>query len=77
MADAHAKPQHDYHIIDTWEAGVVLTGSEVKSAREGHVQLGQAYAEIRDGEVLRRTTTGPLTCWSLPPAIIGTLLRPF
>ena len=42
---------HDYHIQDTWEAGVVLTGTEVKSLREGHANLEDAYARIDDDEV--------------------------
>jgi SsrA-binding protein len=44
------RARHDYNLLERVEAGVVLTGSEVKSAREGHVQLGQAYADIREGE---------------------------
>jgi SsrA-binding protein len=44
------RARHDYELLDRLEAGVVLTGTEVKSAREGQVQLAQAYAEIRDGE---------------------------
>ena len=44
------RARHDYDLLERIEAGVVLTGSEVKSAREGHVQLGQAYAEVRGGE---------------------------
>ena len=44
------RARRDYELIERHEAGVVLTGTEVKSARDGHVQLGQAYADIRDGE---------------------------
>jgi SsrA-binding protein len=44
------RARFEYELLERVEAGVVLTGSEVKSAREGHVQLGQAYADIRDGE---------------------------
>lgn len=44
------RARHDYDLLERVEAGVVLTGSEVKSARDGHVQLGQAYADIRGGE---------------------------
>ena len=40
-----------YHLLDKWEAGIELQGSEVKSMREGGVQLKDAYAEVRDGEV--------------------------
>jgi SsrA-binding protein len=42
---------HDYHVEDTFEAGLVLTGTEVKSLREGGAQLKDAYASIRDDEV--------------------------
>jgi SsrA-binding protein len=40
-----------YHLLERWECGMELEGSEVKSLREGGVQLKDAYAEIRDGEV--------------------------
>jgi SsrA-binding protein len=45
------RARHDYDIIDTVEAGIVLVGSEVKSVREGKVQLRDAFARIHDGEV--------------------------
>lgn len=44
------RARHDYHLLDRQEAGIVLTGTEVKSLREGRATLGQAYAEVRDGE---------------------------
>jgi SsrA-binding protein len=44
------RARFDYELLERVEAGIVLTGSEVKSAREGRVQLGQAYADIRGGE---------------------------
>jgi len=40
-----------YHLLEKWEAGLVLQGTEVKSLREGAVQLKDAYAALRDGEV--------------------------
>ncbi len=43
-----------YNLLDKFEAGMVLQGSEVKSLREGGVQLKDAYAEVRDGEVWLR-----------------------
>lgn len=43
--------RHDYSIDDTLEAGIVLLGSEVKSMRESQVQLADAFARIRGGEV--------------------------
>jgi SsrA-binding protein len=45
------RASHDYHILETWEAGLVLTGSEVKSLRNGRANIGDAYANLRDGEV--------------------------
>src|SRR3981189_331226 len=45
------RARHDYHIIDTWEAGVVLTGSEVKSLRNGKANIADSYAIVKDGEV--------------------------
>ena len=44
------RARHDYHLLERVEAGIQLTGTEVKSLRAGGAQLGQAYAEIRDGE---------------------------
>ena len=44
------RARFDYELLERVEAGVVLTGSEVKAARAGGVQLGQAYADIRGGE---------------------------
>jgi SsrA-binding protein len=45
------RARHDYDIIDTFEAGIMLVGSEVKSVREGKVQLRDAYARVQNGEV--------------------------
>ena len=45
------KAFHDYHVLDTWEAGLVLLGTEVKSIREGRVNLRDSYARIENGEV--------------------------
>src|SRR5688500_18317528 len=45
------RARHDYHILDTWEAGIVLTGTEVKSLRDGKANIGDAYGTVRDGEV--------------------------
>jgi SsrA-binding protein len=44
------RARRDYELLERVEAGIVLTGTEVKSARAGKVQLGQAYADIRGGE---------------------------
>jgi len=45
------RARHDYDILETYEAGLVLVGSEVKSLREGKVQLRDAYARVQDGEL--------------------------
>jgi SsrA-binding protein len=45
------KARHDYHIEDVYEAGLVLTGTEVKSLRAGRASLVDAYGRIKDGEV--------------------------
>lgn len=42
---------HDYEILETLEAGLVLTGTEVKSLREGRVNLKDSYAKVEDGEI--------------------------
>ena len=44
------KARHDYIIEDTLEAGIVLTGTEIKSVREGHVNLQDAFARVERGE---------------------------
>ena len=44
------KARHDYHLLERVEAGLVLTGTEVKSLRDGRATLGQAWADIREGE---------------------------
>jgi SsrA-binding protein len=45
------KARHDYAILDTYEAGVVLTGTEVKSLRAGRASLVDSFASIKDGEL--------------------------
>jgi len=45
------RARHDYEILERFEAGIVLTGSEIKSVREHKVQLQGSYARLRDGEV--------------------------
>src|SRR2546421_8471111 len=44
------RARHDYHLLDRVEAGLVLTGTEVKALRDGKATLQQAYADVRDGE---------------------------
>lgn len=45
------KAYHDYFIEETFEAGIALTGTEIKSVRAGRVNLRESYAQIRDGEI--------------------------
>ncbi|HEY7919334.1 MAG TPA: SsrA-binding protein SmpB [Streptosporangiaceae bacterium] len=45
------RARHDYHLEDTVEGGLVLTGTEVKSLREGRASLTDGFAQIEDGEV--------------------------
>jgi SsrA-binding protein len=45
------RARHEYHLLETWEAGLVLTGTEVKSLRDGRASLGEAYAHVRNNEV--------------------------
>jgi SsrA-binding protein len=41
---------HNYHLLDRYEAGMVLTGTEVKAAKAGKIQLKESYAEVSEGE---------------------------
>ena len=45
------KARHDYFIEETYEAGIVLKGTEIKSVRRGHVQLRGSYARVQDDEI--------------------------
>ena len=45
------KARHDYHILETWETGVALLGTEVKAIREGRVNLRDSYARVDQGEI--------------------------
>jgi SsrA-binding protein len=53
------KARHDYSIIDVYEAGLVLTGTEVKSLRQGRASLVDGFATIDDGEVFLRNVHIP------------------
>jgi len=44
------RARHDYHLLDRFEAGLVLTGTEVKSLRAGRATLDGAYGDVRDGQ---------------------------
>ena len=48
---SYKRAYRDYDILDTYEAGMVLTGSEVKSLREGNAQISEGYARVQDGEM--------------------------
>jgi SsrA-binding protein len=45
------RARFDYHILETWEAGIVLTGTEVKALRAGKANISDAYAVVNGGEV--------------------------
>jgi len=50
VISVNRKAYHDYFIYETWEAGLVLTGSEIKSIRDGRVNLRDSYVTIKDDE---------------------------
>ena len=51
LISENRRARHDYHFLERAEAGLVLTGSEVKSLRQGNATLQRAYADSRDGEL--------------------------
>lgn len=59
MIASNRKARHDYAIVDTYEAGIVLTGTEVKSLRAGRASLVDAFASVDDGEVWLRNVHIP------------------
>lgn len=52
IVTTNRRARHEYHIEDTLEAGLVLQGTEVKSIREGRVNLQEAYCTVENGEML-------------------------
>ena len=66
------KAFHDYHVVETFEAGLVLAGPEVKSIRDGKASLAEAYARIDGSEAwlhgMHVTPYGPASSWNLDPA---------
>ncbi len=52
MIATNRKGRRDFHVLETFEAGIALRGTEVKSIRAGDVSLNESYARIEDGEVL-------------------------
>ena len=51
VAISNRKARHDYLVLEAFEAGIVLTGTEVKSLRKGNANLQDSYAQIKNGEV--------------------------
>jgi SsrA-binding protein len=51
IVSTNRKARHDYEILDTYEAGLALTGSEIKSIRAGHVSLREGFVQARDDEL--------------------------
>lgn len=45
------RASHEYHILETWEAGLVLKGTEVKSLRDGRANINDAFGIVKDGEI--------------------------
>ncbi len=50
MKILNRQASYQYQLLERFEAGIVLTGPEVKSVRQGHLQLGEAFVKIKDGE---------------------------
>jgi SsrA-binding protein len=65
------KARHEFEILDTYEAGLVLKGPEVKSIRAGKVSLAEAFARVDDGEVwlhgMHVTPYDPAARWNVDP----------
>jgi SsrA-binding protein len=65
------KARHEFEVIDTYEAGLVLRGPEVKSVRDGKVSLAEAFARVDDGEVwlhgMHITPYDPAGRWNQDP----------
>jgi SsrA-binding protein len=51
VVSENRRARYDYHILDTLECGIVLTGSEVKSLRNGRVSITDSYAKVKNGEL--------------------------
>ncbi|MFW6080252.1 MAG: SsrA-binding protein SmpB [Gemmatimonadota bacterium] len=65
------KARHEYEILESWEAGLVLTGPEVKSVRAGKVGLAQAFGHVENGEVwlydMHISPYDPASRWNADP----------
>ena len=64
------RPGHKYELLDRFEGGIELLGTEVKSLRDGKAQIGDAYAAVEDGEVWLRGAHIP----PYPPAAARTTI---
>ncbi len=51
MIAENRRARHEYHLLERVEAGIALTGTEVKSLRQGHANIQRAFADVRGGEV--------------------------
>ncbi|MCI8468523.1 MAG: SsrA-binding protein SmpB [Eggerthellaceae bacterium] len=60
---------HDYEILETWEAGIELTGTEVRSLRDNHCQLTECFILVRDGELWLNNV-------HIPPFAQGNIANP-
>jgi SsrA-binding protein len=72
------KALHEYHIVDTYEAGIVLAGPEVKSIRDGRLSLTEAFARVDGNEVflygMHVTPYDPASRWNVDPVRTRKLL---
>ena len=67
MKISNKKARHDYHILETLEAGIVLSGQEVKSLRSGRADLSNSFARVQNGEVfLKNAFIPPYNAASIP-----------
>lgn len=71
MVARNKKARHEFEILDTYEAGLVLKGPEVKSLRAGKVSLAEAFARVEDGQVwlygMHVTPYDPASRWNQDP----------
>lgn len=71
LVASNRKARHEYHILDSWEAGLVLTGPEVKSLRGGKVSFKDSFARVDSGEVwlhsLHISPYDPASRWNQDP----------
>ncbi len=51
LVATNRKARHEYHVLTTYEAGIVLTGTEVKSLRQGNASIAEAFARLKGGEI--------------------------